>query len=129
MALHSPPPLRRWISSLESDQEQPEKALDGVPPRVVRLLAEGKNKVHPGGSARGGGSAQRPPRHGLGHVMPLRGGVSFRNRSKSIQPMACGHSRALKAPCPTLDRHSSLPLPPGARTVGSESLHTLEERP
>ena len=103
MALHSPPPLRRWISSLESDQEQPEKALDGVPPRVVRLLAEGKNKVHPGGSARGGGSAQRPPRHGLGHVMPLRGGVSFRNRSKSIQPMACGRSRMLKVPSPTLN--------------------------
>ena len=98
MAQHSAPPLRRWISS--TDQEEPEKALEGVPPRVVRLLAEGKNKVHPSGLVRGAA------RHGLAHVMPH--GVSFRNRSKSIQPMSGGGNFSLIPPL-AWERHSSPP--------------------
>jgi hypothetical protein len=97
MAQHSPTPLRRWISgSVRSEDEQP---LEGVPARVIRLLAD--NRVHPSGSPRGGGAAQRLSRHGMGQIMPLRGGVSSRSRSKSIsksmQPTASGHNRALKA--------------------------------
>ena len=122
MAQHPPTPLRRWglrhprgrataqmvpraarrprstLGSVRSEDEQP---FDGVPARVIRLLAVGHNRVHPSGSPRGSGAAQRLSRHGIGHIKPLRGGVSYRSRSKSIsksmQPSASGHNRALKA--------------------------------
>ena len=101
MAQHSPTPLRRWISgSVRSEDEQP---LEGVPARVIRLLSD--NRVHPSGSPPGGGAAQRLSWHGIGHIMPLRGGVSSRSRpksiSKSMQPTASGSNRALKAALPS----------------------------
>ena len=109
MAQHPPTPLRRWISgSVRSEDEQP---LEGVPARVVRLL--GDNRVHPSGSPRGGGAAQRLSRHGIGHIMPLRGGVSYRSRSKSIsksmQPTASGSNGGLKAFPSPIERHSRPP--------------------